>query len=193
MKADACDYGDGAALARKCSKRAAAAAEEAEDADEGTPGHALGNGTPTEATPVVANGHGQFDHLGNGDSAAGTTTVCDMCPLPIREQNGALAGWEQALVCTPVVLRLSSTTVSQQSVCMRKSSGQLKFWRCRFKVQQGPGQQRPQRPDGSHEEHAGCGCAVHNPEAGCQAGGRQQGRLWEREDGEHQAEEAGSV
>ncbi len=74
MKADACDYGDGTALARKGSKRAAAAAEEAEDADEGTPRHALGNGTPMDTTPAVANGHGRFEHLGNGDSTAGETS-----------------------------------------------------------------------------------------------------------------------
>ena len=71
MKADACDYGDGTALARKGSKRPPAAAEETEDAEEGLPGHALGNESLMDATPAAVNGHGRFEHLGNGDSTAG--------------------------------------------------------------------------------------------------------------------------
>ena len=75
MKADACVYGDAAAMGRKGSKRAAGGAQEADDADEGTPGHTLENGIPAEATPFAASSHGQFEYLGNGDSAGGTATL----------------------------------------------------------------------------------------------------------------------
>lgn len=77
MKADACDYGDGMATVRKSSKRSAAAAEEAEAADVGTPGRmpgqAMENRTPLDAT--IANGHDRFEHIGNEDSGGGTVIL----------------------------------------------------------------------------------------------------------------------
>jgi len=77
MKADACDYGDGMTTVRNRFKRSAAAAEEAEAADVGTPGQtpgqAMENRTPLDAT--TANGHDRFEHIGNEYSAAGTVIL----------------------------------------------------------------------------------------------------------------------
>ena len=135
MKADACDYGDGTALARKGSRRAAAAAEEADDADEGTPGYVLGNGTPSEATPVVANEQWRFEHLGNGDSAAGTAAFTPLCPSAHRKRT---ALWQAKN------WRLRVRVWCWECACLRSVIyGKCAFLGCRCKVQQGPGQQRP--------------------------------------------------
>ena len=90
MKEDAYGYGDGTPIARKGSKRAAADARDAEDADEDTPRDVLGSGTPMEATPAAPNGHGRFEHLENGDSTAGTAAFTAFMSLLFFQQSGSL-------------------------------------------------------------------------------------------------------
>lgn len=115
MKTDACDYGDGAALAGKGSRRPPAAVGEAdaEDADAATPGQAL------EDTPAAANGHGRFGHLQepNGVSTAGTTmpgisefsTACCRAGLPAAAHQAATNNWLHiALAPYPVLEQCSA-------------------------------------------------------------------------------------
>jgi hypothetical protein len=70
MKADACDYGAGVAMARKGPKPGAAADEEAEEDTETAPDQALEAMTPGVVTPHE---NGRFEHLENGDSTTGNT------------------------------------------------------------------------------------------------------------------------